>query len=310
MRRRQFLAQALGSSGMAAACLLSRPSWPFAAGPGTGPDSVLDLGSLEARHGGRLGVCAQRGGGAGARRVGWRAGERFAHASTFKLFLAACMLERVQSGQEQLQRPVRIRAADLVPHAPVTGPAVGGTLAIGRLCQAVVELSDNPAANILIRELGGLEPFQDWYRRLGDDITRIDRYEPRLNSAFPGDPRDTTTAAQTVANLDTVLLRGRLTPSLRALLDAWLTGTPTGAGRIKAALPAGWRLAHKTGSGGRNSCHDIGLAYPPAGDPVALAIYYTGAAAAPAELDAVVAAAAGAALALLSPHRQRPVAAR
>ena len=276
MDRREFIGAAAGTG-----ALLLLPARAWAAEPGT-----LDLTALEARHGGRLGICAEVGG----RRVGWRADERFAYCSTFKLFLAAAVLGRVQRGEERLDRAIPVRERDMVPHAPVTEPAVGSALTVEALCKATVETSDNPAANILLRELGGLETFQAWYRGIGDGLTRVDRYETALNSALPGDPRDTTTPGQTVANLGKVLLGGLLAPDHLQLLQTWLLETPTGEGRIKAGVPDGWRVAHKTGTGARNSYNNIGLAWPPSGPPVAIAVYYTGAGdAAPEQLDAVVA---------------------
>lgn len=281
--RRGFLALAAGAG---VALALPSRAWARA-------DDGLDLAGLEARHGGRLGVCASSGG----QQVGWRQEERFAYASTFKLFLAACVLGRVQEGREQLDRAIPVREADMVSHAPVTGPAVGSTLTIAQLCEAAVEVSDNPAANLLLREIGGLEAFESWYRGIGDTVTRVDRYETDLNSALPGDPRDTTTPAQAIANLERVMLGDLLEPELRKQLETWLLDSPTGAGRIKAGVPAGYRVAHKTGTGARNSYNNIGVVWPPAGPPVSIAVYYTGAeGATPEQLDAVVAEATQAAM--------------
>ena len=117
-----------------------------------------------------------------------------------------------------------------------------------------------------------------------------------MTSNLPGDPRDTTTPAQTVANLDKVLLGGLLEPDGLQLLQRWLLETPTGADRIRAGVPADWRVAHKTGTGARNSYNNIGVAFPPSGEPVVIAVYYTGARASPKALDAMVAEATRAAL--------------
>jgi beta-lactamase class A len=110
----------------------------------------LDLSDLEARHGGRLGINAK----SGTSVVTWRSQERFPYCSTFKVFLAACVMQRVQSELEKLNREVPITEADLVPHAPVTGRALGSTLTINALLKAAVEVSDNSATNILLREIG------------------------------------------------------------------------------------------------------------------------------------------------------------
>ncbi|MET0336383.1 MAG: class A beta-lactamase [Caulobacter sp.] len=246
----------------------------------------MDLSALEARHGGRIGLFAE--GPVG--RVQWRAGERFAYCSTFKLFLAACVLDRVQKGQERLDRPVLVAASDMVMHGPVTEPAIGSTLTIETLCKAIVEVSDNPAANILFREMGGLETLQAWYRSIKDDVTRVDRYETALNSADPGDLRDTTTPEQFAANLAVVMDEGLLSPDHLALLTRWLIETPTGSGRIKAGVPAGYRVAHKTGTGAHNTHNNIAVIQTPSGGSIRMVVYYTEAQdASPEQVDQVVA---------------------
>ncbi|MGH7026482.1 class A beta-lactamase [Brevundimonas sp.] len=231
----------------------------------------VDLRQLEVQHGGRIGLHAM-----GDDMVSWRADERFTYCSTFKLFLAAATLERAQNGEERLDRAIPITFADMISHAPVTEPAVGRTLTIRDLCKATVEVSDNPAANILIREMGGLEAWKAWYPSIGDAVTRVDRLEPQLNQT--GDERDTTTPAQTVANLWTVLTKrpGLLNDDHRTMLEQWLFDSPTGLGRIKAGVPAGWRVAHKTGTSGDGLANDIGVIYPPSGEPIRIAVYYAG----------------------------------
>jgi beta-lactamase class A len=236
------------------------------------PPRQLDLSALEAAHGGRIGLDALDA--ANHRRVVWRASERFVYCSTFKMYLAAATLLRVQAGQERLDRAIPITRADMINHAPTTEPAVGSTLTVEQLMQGTVELSDNPAANILIREMGGLDALRAFYRGIGDDSTRVDRLEPEMNR-LDGD-KDTITPAQSVQNIERLLVSADtpLSPTSKALLLGWMTGTPTGQGRIKAGLPAGWTVAHKTGTGGYGPTNDIGVLYPPSGDPVVMAVYY------------------------------------
>jgi beta-lactamase class A len=263
MRRRSFVA-GLGAFGL---------SWMPVFNAAPGQARSLNFEDLEARHGGRIGLCASD----GVTQVRWRGNERFAYCSTFKLFLAAATLERVQRGEERLDRVIPITDKDMVSHAPVTGRAVGAGLTIERLCQCTVELSDNPAANILIREMGGLDAWRAWYRSIGDEVTRVDRWETELNSAIPGDPRDTTTPEQAVRNLS-VLLRGeRLLPAHLRLLEGWLIASPTGKARIRSGVPAGYRVGDKTGTGEQASTNDIAILWPPSGAPVLTAIYFTGA---------------------------------
>ena len=233
------------------------------------------LNDLEERHGGRLGVAALDVG--SQRRVSWRGQERFAFCSTFKVFLAVATLERVQREEEQLDRAVAVTRADMIPHAPVTEKAIGRTLTIRELMQAAVEVSDNPAANILIREMGGIAVWRSWWPTFGDTTTVISRLEPDLNTALPNDPRDTCLPDQTIANIRELAFSDRLTPEHDQLISGWLTASPTGPNRIKAGVPQGWTVAHKTGTGSNGGTNDIGMLTPLSGSPVLLAAYFTGA---------------------------------
>ena len=233
---------------------------------------ALDLSALEARDGGRLGFVAHDTG--SGRRLAWRGDERFVYCSTFKMFLAAATFLRVQAGEERLDRQVPITAADMVHHAPVTEPAVGGSLSVEALMKGTVEVSDNPAANLLLKAMGGLEPMRAFYRSLGDDSTTVDRFEPEMNR-LDGD-KDTITPLSSAANLKRLLIDADtpLSADHKATLLRWMTDSPTGAGRIKAGVPAGWRVAHKTGTGGYGPTNDIGVLYPSTGAPVIVAAYY------------------------------------
>jgi beta-lactamase class A len=233
---------------------------------------ALDLASLEAGHGGRLGFTIRDT--ETGRTLDWRGDERFVYCSTFKMYLAAATLLRVQAGSETLDRAIPITAADMISHAPVTEPAVGKTLTIQALMKGTVEVSDNPAANILIRELGGLAEMQAFYRGIGDMRTRVDRLEPEMNR-LDGD-KDTITPLQSALNIERLFVQddSPLTAASRDLLLDWMTTTPTGQGRIKAGVPTGWRVAHKTGTGGYGPTNDIGLVYPPSGAPVIVTAYF------------------------------------
>ena len=233
---------------------------------------TIDFSALERRNGGRLGFAAMNM--ATGQAVGWREAERFVYCSTFKMYLAAATLLRVQAGDEQLDRLIPVTRADMVNHAPVTEPAIGSSLSVDRLMQAVVEVSDNPAANLLLKANGGLEAMQNFYRSIGDDSTRVDRFEPEMNR-LDGD-KDTIRPAQSVENLKRLFLEAAspLTADSQARLLRWMVDSPTGADRLKAGVPAGWRVAHKTGTGGYGPTNDIGLLYPPSGAPVVVAAYY------------------------------------
>lgn len=242
------------------------------------PDAApepLDLSALEARPGDRLGFAVHDL--ASGRRLAWRGEERFVYCSTFKMYLAAATLLRVQAGEERLDRAIAITRADMINHAPTTEPAVGSTLTVEQLMKGTVELSDNPAANILIREMGGLDALRAFYRGLGDDSTTVDRREPEMNR-LDGD-KDTIQPLQSAANIRRLLVDSDtpLSADSKARLMRWLIDTPTGADRIKAGAPEGWTVAHKTGTGGYGPVNDIGLIQAPGRPPIVIAAYFHGA---------------------------------
>ena len=230
--------------------------------------------ALEARAGGRLGVAVLDT--ATGARAGWRADERFAMCSTFKLLLAALILKQVDEGAERLDRAIAVTAADLTPHAPVTEKRVGGTMTVGELCQATITTSDNPAANLLLGACGGPPAVTAFVRTLGDEITRLDRVEPAMNNqaVAEGDLRDTTSPAAMAATMAAILLDGALTPASRETLTGWLKATETGPDRLRAGLPAGWVIGHKTGTGEDGPTNDIAIVWPPGRAPLMVAAYY------------------------------------
>ncbi|QIF81152.1 class A beta-lactamase [Brevundimonas sp. 'scallop'] len=256
------------------------------AAPAPLSEEIIDLSDLEARNGGRLGFVVQDA--ATGRKLGWRGDERFVYCSTFKMYLAAATLLRAQAGQERLDRRIPITAADMINHAPVTEPAVGASLTVEQLMKGAVEVSDNPAANLLLKAMGGPSAMQTFYRGIGDGSTRSDRFEPEMNR-LDGD-KDTILPNQSVANLRRLFLdqASPLTAASRDLLLQWMTDTPTGQNRLRAGTPANWRVAHKTGTGGYGPTNDIGLLYPPNGQPVIVAAYYHAAQATSDDANAAV----------------------
>jgi beta-lactamase class A len=294
--RRGVLA-GLGGLGLAACAPRGEAAAPAAPSAGPAPEA-FDLSLLERRTGGRLGFVAHDL--ASGRKLVARGDERFVYCSTFKMYLAAATLLRVQAGRERLDRAIPVSRGDMVNHAPVTEPAIGGSLTVERLMQAIVEVSDNPAANLLLQALGGVEAMRGFYRGIGDESTTVDRFEPEMNR-LDGD-KDTITPLQSAANIRRLFVDAAtpLSADSKTRLLGWMFTSPTGAGRLKAGVPAGWRVAHKTGTGGYGPTNDIGVLYPPSGEPVIIAAYYHATQASSDEAnDAVIAEATRMALAAL-----------
>ncbi|RQQ42082.1 PEN family class A beta-lactamase, Bcc-type [Burkholderia stagnalis] len=253
--------------------------------------SATSFDALERAAGGRLGVCAIDT--ATGRRVQHRADERFPFCSTFKAMLIAAVLAQSVARPALLAQRVTYRQADLVRYSPVTEQHVGAGMTVGELCEATAQYSDNSAANLLMKVLGGPSAVTAFARTIGDDTFRLDRWETELNTALPGDTRDTTTPAAMAASLRVLALGDALPAPQRAQFAAWLRGNKTGDKRIRAGVPAGWQVGDKTGTGDYGTTNDVGVLWSPAGGPVALAVYYTQA------KDDVIAAATRIAIAAL-----------
>ncbi|MBS6362844.1 PEN family class A beta-lactamase, Bcc-type [Burkholderia sp.] len=229
--------------------------------------------ALERAAGGRLGVCAIDT--ANGRRAQHRADERFPFCSTFKAMLAAAVLARSVERPALLQQRVTYRQDDLVRYSPVTERHVGTGMTVAGLCAAAVQYSDNSAANLLLKLIGGPSAVTAYARAIGDDTFRLDRWETELNTALPGDLRDTTTPAAMAASLRVLALGEALPAAQRAQWIEWLRGNKVGDKRIRAGVPAGWRVGDKTGTGDYGTTNDVGVVWPPSRAPIVLAVYYT-----------------------------------
>ncbi|WP_404426929.1 class A beta-lactamase [Thalassospira australica] len=243
--------------------------------------------AIETRLNGRIGVSilnVENG-----REWQYRADERFPMTSTFKLLACAAVLHKVDRGDETLDRRITFGADDLVTYSPVTEKHVDGGMTIGELCEATLHLSDNTAANLILDVLGGPDALNAYLRDIGDDVTRLDRIEPELNAATPGDPRDTTTPDAMRATLAYLLLGDALSPELRQQLEDWLTGNQVGGPLLRAGLPDDWKIADRTGAGGFGSRAIVAVIWPPEQKPVIAAVYITQTSASMEERNAAIA---------------------
>jgi len=254
---------------------------PFAAGAARAqgrPDDTATaaLAALESRSGGRLGVGLLDTG--SGRIAGHRLDERFAMCSTFKLALAGLVLREADQGRLRLDDAVAITKADLVSYAPVVEPKVGQTLTVAALAEAAQTTSDNAAANLLLKRLGGPAGFTAALRALGDTVTRLDRFETALNLVVPGDERDTTSPRAMADTLRRLLTGDALTAASRERLIGWMVATTTGAKRIRAGLPAAWRAGDKTGTAQADAMtdkvNDLAIAWPPGKAPIVITAFF------------------------------------
>jgi beta-lactamase class A len=222
--------------------------------------------------GGRLGVAALDM--ATERRVVDHEQERFAMCSTFKFLAVAAVLHRVDPGEEKLDRFIQYTERDILAWAPVTKQHLHeGGMTVEALCFAAIAYSDNTAANLLLQTLGGPSGVTAYAVSLGDNVTRLDRMEPELNHVVPGDPRDTTSPAAMLADMQKILLGDALSAASREKLESWLVQNTTGDGMIRAGVPKDWRVGDKTGRSGTGNTNDIAIIRRPNGEAILLCIY-------------------------------------
>ncbi|WP_433651109.1 class A beta-lactamase [Micromonospora zamorensis] len=232
------------------------------------PAAEQEFQRLEQTFQARLGVYAVDTG--TGRTVEHRPDERFAYASTWKALAAAEVLDGTTDAE--LDRVVRYSAQDLVSHAPITEKHVAEGMSLRALADAAVRYSDNTAGNLLLRHLGGPQGFEKKLRGIGDTVTDPARYETALNEATPGDRRDTSTARALAGDLRAYTVGDALTPADRDVLRGWLKGNTTGAGLVRAGVPAGWVVGDKTGTGGYGTRNDIAVIWPPDRAPIVVAV--------------------------------------
>ncbi|MBK1785816.1 class A beta-lactamase [Prauserella cavernicola] len=228
------------------------------------------LAELERKYGARLGVHAVATD-TGAT-IAYRADERFAFCSTFKFLAAAAVLHR--NPLSHLDTTVNYSEVDLMTSSVITERHVDTGMTIRQVCDAAVRYSDGTAGNLLLRDLGGPAEVTAYARRLGDGVTRMDRFEPDITEASPGDPRDTSSPRAMGHDLREIVLGSALTPEKRAFLRDLLerNATKAGAMRIKAGVPAEWVVAGKTGTGDYGTLNDIAVVFPSGSAPLVISI--------------------------------------
>jgi len=261
---RRSLLLAIVSAPLASACAVL----PAAQSPGSSR-----FADLEASLDGRLGVFALDTG--SGKQVAWRGAERFPMCSTFKAILAGAILERSTRDSGLLARRIRYTSSDLVTYSPITEKHTGAGMLVSELCDAAVRYSDNTAANLLLTLLGGPAGLTAYARNAGDDTFRLDRWETDLNSALPGDPRDTSTPEAMTRHLFRLALGTLLPKAQRLTLQDWLRRNTTGDTRIRAGVPVDWVVGDKTGTGAYGTANDTAVLWPPQQKPIVLTVFTT-----------------------------------
>ncbi|MFJ4714500.1 class A beta-lactamase [Streptomyces sp. NPDC088785] len=206
------------------------------------------------------------------RQITWNDRTRFPFNSTIKSFLAAAVLEK--NGADGMDRVLHYDRADVVENSPVSEKHVDTGMSLRALCDAAIRYSDNTAANVLFKDIGGPGRLGAFLRKeLDDGTTRTDRIEPLLSRWSPGERHDTSTPRQMASNLRELTLGDTLPTVERSQLTTWLRNNTTGDTTIRAGVPEGWTVGDKTGTGSYYGARDdIAVVWPPGREPLVMAI--------------------------------------
>ena len=146
---------------------------------------------------------------------------------------------------------------------------------MAEICEAALTQSDNTAGNKILQSIGGPEALTRFARNIGDEVTRLDRWETELNEALVGDPRDTTSPNAIVNTLRRLLLGDVLSDASKRLLGDWMKANQTGDAKLRAGLPSSWELGDKTGGGNNGTMADVAIVWPANRKPILVAVYMT-----------------------------------
>lgn len=226
---------------------------------------------LETQCNGRLGLYAidtQTG-----KAVSYQSAQRFPMCSTAKLMIVSAWLKKSAQSPLLLKRTIAIADQDRDAYSPLTHNK--SSMTIAELCRAAISYSDNTASNSLVNNLGGPQQITSFARHIRDSRFRLDRLEPNVNTAIPGDQRDTTTPKAMAISLQQLAIGHTLTEKARLQLNQWLIHNTTGLKRIRAAIPNDWLAGDKTGTGEYGTTNDVAVIWPVHHKPIIVSVYFT-----------------------------------
>ena len=229
-----------------------------------------ELASLETSFNGTIGVYAVNTG--NNQIIAYHADQLFPVQSTSKLIDVAALFKQSDSTPGLLQKKIHYTQSDLMTWHPITGKYLATGMTLEALSAAAMSYSDNPAANLIIKEVGGPAAVTSYAHSIGNKSFNLEHYEGTFNSN-PNNSDDSATPKDMAISLQKLTLGNALTESQRAQLVTWMTANTTSYKRMRSGAPIGWTIADKTGSGDYGIANDIGILWSPLCKPIVLAIY-------------------------------------
>ena len=205
----------------------------------------------------------------------YRGNERFALMSTFKTLACAKMLADSDHNILNKQQTAFIDKTKMIPWSPITEQYIGKQMTLEKLCEAAMLNSDNTAINLVLSHIGGPMAVTKFLQQNGDFITRIDRIEPELNTAFLNDPRDTSTPLTMVNTLHKLLYGDLLSNASKEQLKNWMMNNQVSDSLLRSILPSNLFIADRTGAGNNGSRGISAVIWGKEKQPLIISIYLT-----------------------------------
>lgn len=268
-----------------------------------------------------------------------RKDERFSLQSVMKLIVAMAALDRVDQGKFRRDQKFTFRRSDLSlshqPFAEKLGKRDAMTVTLAECIEMTVTQSCSAAGDFMVRQLGGTGAVNQFLRKNGITGMSVDRQERNLQTEIGGitwrpefvdeekieaayrrvpagekdaayrryslDKRDTTTPEAMALLLEKLVTGKLLSPASTRYLTEVMERTVTGVDRLRAGVPAGWKLGNKTGTSSTHrgvawATNDVGFARNSRGDWVILVALVRNSRLSPEGRDALIRMVAEAAL--------------
>lgn len=200
---------------------------------------------------------------------------RFPIMSTFKTIAAANILYNVDNNNQSLEEQIGITPDMILSYAPITKDYVDKKITLRDAAAAAMLMSDNTAANIMLKKIGGPENMTKFLRTIGDNTTRLDRIEPFLNEGLKGDTRDTTTPNAIVKTLNELIYGQTLSLNSKKQLKQWMMDNKVSDNLLRSVLPNGINIADRSGAGGYGSRGITAIVWSETVPPLIISIYLT-----------------------------------
>ena len=189
--------------------------------------------------------------------------ERFRSASLIKVPIAAALMEQLDEGSISLDSPLKVSRKNRVSGSGTLKWASNGTkIPLEEVLFKMITESDNTATKMIVDEMG-LDSISQSLSHLGLEHTNVCKNISNMTSAKIKD--DSFTTPGDIAGLFEKIYSGTLVDKEKSEYLMGILKQTKSRNRLKAGLPDGWELGHKTGLL-RSACHDAGIVFSPRGD--------------------------------------------